>query len=210
MYMQKQIIRILAFVFTFSVGLSIVLILHLFSFSETEKTALPVKDSSVIETTTTTTELEKEGSDLTESDSIKLNPCPETNPLKSLSRNSLENPSSKKWRRVSLGVVNGKVYCGDLPEYPAEVKGKHISAIVNVRVNINESGDIVGAYADTKNLHLRKTAEKAAFQTRVTPMLLRGESFKAFGVLVYQFDSEQGVSLVHPSSLKKIFKQYNQ
>jgi hypothetical protein len=200
--MQKIIIVIPTFILTLFIGVSFVGMLDLFSSHQVQEDNPLLTSVPSFGITSTKSMPKKMKIDSTESDSIKLIPCQDIN--------SLKQPFKLQKRIVLLGVVNGKVYCGTLPEYPITLRNKNISGTVKVLVHVNKEGEIVRAHAETEQLLLRETAERAAFQTRITPIMLGGEPQIASGVLVYQFDAESGVSLVNPLSHKKDFKQSNQ
>ncbi len=96
---------------------------------------------------------------------------------------------------------------GVLPDYPQTAKEINISGLVTVNVFIDEIGEVKEAKAQSGNSLLLASAVKAAYQTRFSPMLLGGASYKVKGVLMYKFDSEKGTRLQDPSAPDNPFKK---
>ena len=125
-------------------------------------------------------------------DFVRLAPCDYPNPAR-------EYKYPKNSRAIKGGVLNKKLECGVLPEYPAQALEKNISGKVVLDVLVDETGEIVRAKVKSGHSLFRQAALKAAFQTRTSPMLLGGESVKMNGNLIYQFDAK-GVSFTFLSA----------
>jgi protein TonB len=93
----------------------------------------------------------------------------------------------KKLPPQSKGVVNG--FATDLPKptYPAVAIAMNLSAVVNVQVLIDETGQVVSAKALDGNVLFRQEAERAARKAKFKPTLLSDEPVKVTGVIVYKF-----------------------
>jgi outer membrane biosynthesis protein TonB len=109
--------------------------------------------------------------------------------------NSFKHESNLKEMAVSLGVVNSRVLCGALPEYPKKLKDKNISGEVKISVGINEAGEVSGTNFISGDRSYSKPAQKAAYQTKFAPVLIEGKARRAYGVLIYEFDGKQGTKL---------------
>ena len=83
--------------------------------------------------------------------------------------------------------MNGKAASLPAPEYPAIAKPAHVSGAVQVKVVIDESGNVVGAEAVSGHPLLRAAAVSAARKAKFTTTGLQGEPVKVSGVLVYNF-----------------------
>ncbi len=193
--MRNPIVRILIFLVTLCVGLIFYFIWHLPSSRSTQKiTPVQIETSSEF----TPTEVNNE---LTELWVFKIAPC--------VSENSLRQPSSD-WKGkgvISGGVVNRRAMCGALPDYPQIAKDRNVSDIVTVNLLIDEIGEVKEANAKSGNPLLHKSAIKAAYQTRFSPTLLGGASYKVKGILMYKFDSEKGTWLQDPIVPDNPFKK---
>lgn len=90
-------------------------------------------------------------------------------------------------RPIEGGVLNGKATNLPPPEYPAIAKSAHASGSVQVKIMIDENGDVVGAEAVSGHPLLRAAAVSAAREAKFTTTRLEGEPVKVSGVLVYNF-----------------------
>jgi len=193
--MRRSIFGLLIFIVTLSLGIITSFIWH-FSYSrltnEIETVSVETSlESKVIEVKTETTEPWI----------LRISPC--------ISENSITYPSSN-WKGknfISGGVVNRRAICGKLPAYPKSAKDEKISDVVTVEVLIDEIGKVKEARAKTGNPLLVKSAIEAAYQTRFTPTLLGGASYKMKGILMYKFDSEKGTWLQDPSAPDNPFRK---
>jgi TonB family protein len=90
---------------------------------------------------------------------------------------------------INGGIINGKAKSLPPPTYPEAAKAVHAGGAVNVRVLIDENGDVVSAEATSGNPLLRAAAVEAARASKFTPTLLSGQPVKVNGVIVYNFVS---------------------
>ena len=103
-----------------------------------------------------------------------------------------------KWKAkgtISVGVVNSRALCGVLPEL-SQSEGNIISGIKTVEVLIDETGEVFDAQAKSEySVVLQKALTDAARQTKFEPYMLRGDSHKARGIIMYNFDGKGRVQL---------------
>jgi bla regulator protein blaR1 len=90
-------------------------------------------------------------------------------------------------RAIEGGVLNGKAANLPAPEYPAIARPAHVSGSVQVRILIDEDGNVIGAEAVSGHPLLRAAAVSAAREAKFTTTRLQGEPVKVSGVLVYNF-----------------------
>lgn len=90
-------------------------------------------------------------------------------------------------RVVHIGVVNGKATRLVTPPYPPAARAVRASGTVNVRVLIDEDGNVILANAVSGHPLLRQSAESAARASKFSPTVLSGQPVKATGVIVYNF-----------------------
>ena len=86
-------------------------------------------------------------------------------------------------------VVNGKAVSLPKPPYPLEARQLRASGQVNVRVKINEQGNVTyacGAF-NSINKSLIDAAESAAYGAKFQPTLFNGQPRKVSGIIVYNF-----------------------
>jgi hypothetical protein len=118
-----------------------------------------------------------------ETDFYPISPCPTDYRVKL---------GVKKAHRTSAGsVLNRRVLCGILPEYPQNSRA--FSGEVTVDVLYSDRGVVLTARARGGNKWLRASAVRAARATYFGPTLLGGESVNVRGVLIYKFDGKPGV-----------------
>ena len=174
--MRNLIVGIPVFFFTMFTGIAGSFVWFIpVQFSNRGFVSSPVENST--ETTST-----READPPIEPLTIKIEVCTEIDRLK-------EPGSNWKGKGVIyLGVVNRRVACGALPEYPLEAKKENVSGMVEIEVLIDETGEVKDVKPKYGNFMLLKAAQKAAKQTRLIPTMLGGAAYKAKGVLVYKFD----------------------
>jgi len=90
-------------------------------------------------------------------------------------------------RIINGGVINGKALELPKPEYPAAARAVRADGAVNVKVVIDEAGNVVSASAVSGHPLLRQAAEQSARQARFNPTTLSGQPVKVTGVVVYNF-----------------------
>ncbi|MEK7723536.1 MAG: energy transducer TonB [Acidobacteriota bacterium] len=98
-------------------------------------------------------------------------------------------------KTIISGVVNGKATDLPKPTYPEFAKSQKIKGKVEVRVTIDEQGNVISAKAISGPAELRKPSEKAALASKFSPTIIQGEPYKVTGVIIYNFQpKEQPVS----------------
>ena len=120
-----------------------------------------------------------------ETDFYPISPCRNYNPAERRSEKA-------QWTASGRGILNGRIVCGILPEYPQDART--FSGEVKVDVLCND-GVVITARAHGGNKLLRASAVRAARATYFAPTLLGGHSVNVRGVLIYKFDSKRGVWL---------------
>ncbi len=85
------------------------------------------------------------------------------------------------------GVLNGKAILLAHPEYPAAARKKHEAGMVEVRILIDEFGNVIEAEALNGPPNLRDAAVAAARKSRFTPTRLMGQPVKVSGRIIYNF-----------------------
>lgn len=90
-------------------------------------------------------------------------------------------------RQISAGVVNGKALTLAKPAYPAAARAVGAEGAVNVKVMIDEEGNVVSAEAVSGHPLLQQAAVQAAQQSKFKPTSLSGQLVKVTGVIVYNF-----------------------
>ena len=91
---------------------------------------------------------------------------------------------------IQGGVLNGRALKLVTPAYPALARSNHASGVVQVRVLIDENGNVIKADAIRSgaiHLALAAAAEDAARQAKFTPTLLSGKPVKVYGIIIYRF-----------------------
>ena len=91
--------------------------------------------------------------------------------------------------RMSDWLPRGVRYQGPTPDYPAEAKRRGLQGHVNVRILINNKGEVEQACALDGPAPLREAAEVAARKWRFRPPLLNGEPWATYidETLQFQF-----------------------
>jgi len=104
------------------------------------------------------------------------------------------------------GVLNVKAVSLPKPDYPALLRGQEIGGTVKVAVEVDESGVVTTAIAESKvvrkfsdgrpdetvTIHeeLRQAAEDAARRARFSPTTLSGKPVRVTGFIVYNFNPD--------------------
>ena len=90
-------------------------------------------------------------------------------------------------KQISAGVLNGKAATLTKPAYPAAARAVGAQGAVNVKVMIDEEGNVVSAEAVSGHPLLQQAAVQAAQQSKFHPTTLNGQPVKVTGVVVYNF-----------------------
>ena len=122
----------------------------------------------------------------TDTNFYSISPCTNYNPAKL---------GFEKARRTApgRGVLNRRIVCGILPEYPQDART--FSGEVTVDVFYNDRGVVITAQASGGTKRLRASAVRAVRATYFGPTLLGGESVNVRGAVIYKFDTKRGVWL---------------
>ncbi len=168
--MRKLIPNLIAVVLTFTSGISIHNALSAFEHPQLQKpiSASGNNDSGLV------------WNDQPAPAAFHLTPCSEF------------KDSGRYWYGKAVGeayggVLNQRILCGVMPDYPQEAKEKGFSGKITVRVKVDESGRVVSANSRDGHYLLRRAAIRAVFQTRFSPGILGGESVRLRGVIIYHF-----------------------
>ncbi len=106
-------------------------------------------------------------------------------------------------KSISGGVLNGKATSLPMPVYPAAARAVNASGAVNVKVEINEQGNVISATAVSGHPLLRKAAEQVAVEAKFNPILLSGQPVSVSGVLIYNFVGSSNETGETPSVVQK-------
>jgi TonB family protein len=100
---------------------------------------------------------------------------------------SLAQTPATPVKQISGGVLNGKAVTLAKPAYPAAARAVEAQGAVNVKVTIDEEGNVVSAEAVSGHPLLQTAAVQAAQQSTFKPTFLSGQVVKVTGVIVYNF-----------------------
>jgi len=100
---------------------------------------------------------------------------------------SLAQTPATPVKQISGGVLNGKALTLAKPAYPAAARAVDAQGAVNVKVTIDEEGNVVSAEAVSGHPLLQTAAVQAAQQSTFKPTFLSGQAVKVTGVIVYNF-----------------------
>lgn len=85
---------------------------------------------------------------------------------------------------LSAGLLNSRAIATPRLVVPPAAKAAGVTGVVNVRVLIDEGGNVVSAEAISGHPLLRKAAEEAASSTKVRPFALDGQPVIVQGLLL--------------------------
>lgn len=100
---------------------------------------------------------------------------------------TLKVKQKKSPKIISAGVVNGRAIELVIPEYPQAARDFNIYGQVSVQVLINETGDVIKAFARSGNLLLRSSSIKAAFKSKFEPITIGGVAVRVSGIINYNY-----------------------
>jgi TonB family protein len=136
----------------------------------------------------------KKGTDSKETEeSFQIASCALTKLGRTQELSALESKYSSPRKFVNLtpkidqGVVNGRALQLVTPPYPDEAKQKRVSGQVEVKVMINESGNIILACAVKGAKELQRTSELAAYASKFSPTTIQGTPVRVTGIIIYNF-----------------------
>jgi TonB family protein len=95
--------------------------------------------------------------------------------------------SDEPRRPIEGGVLNGKAVALPMPAYPEIARNARAQGSVEVRIIIDEGGNVIEAQAVSGHPLLRAAAVTAAREAKFSPTRLSGEPVKVTGVLTYNF-----------------------
>jgi TonB family protein len=90
---------------------------------------------------------------------------------------------------IDGGVLNGKAISLPKPAYPAEARDIGASGVINVRVLVDESGQVISVTAEQGHPALQRAAEAAARQARFQQATSSGQFARVSGIVTYNFVS---------------------
>jgi TonB family protein len=109
----------------------------------------------------------------------------------SATNGSADSSPPEPWPRtaapISGGVLNGKAINLPAPKYPRDARDARESGTVEVRIVIDEQGNVIRAEAISGPMTLRDASVAAALKARFTPTKLMGQPVKITGRIVYNF-----------------------
>lgn len=85
------------------------------------------------------------------------------------------------------GLLNGKAIALPEPTYPPAARAVRAEGTVEMRVLIDEEGNVFSAEAVSGHPLLRFSARQAACGAKFTPVLLSGSPVKVSGIITYNF-----------------------
>jgi TonB family protein len=88
---------------------------------------------------------------------------------------------------ISGGILNGKAISLPKPAYPPAARAVNAEGSVNVKVVIDEGGNVISAEAVSGHPLLRAAAVSAARGALFSPTVNNGSAVKVSGVLTYNF-----------------------
>ncbi len=96
---------------------------------------------------------------------------------------NLESSSSS----TNTAIVNDLATDLVKPDYPAAARAIRASGTVNVKVTIDENGNIESAEAISGHPLLQAAGINAAYLSKFKPTILSGQAVKVSGIIVYKF-----------------------
>ena len=112
---------------------------------------------------------------------------PDSQPKASQTPAVVSSDTTEGPKPLEGGIVNGKAIELPKPAYPAEAKKTHASGQVQVKVVIDENGNVISAEAVFGPESLRAAAVDAARRARFSPTKLDGVAVKVSGIITYDF-----------------------
>jgi TonB family protein len=101
-------------------------------------------------------------------------------------RKQFEPPAAAE--KSEIRVLNGKALSLPKPEYPDAAAQRRLAGIVVVKVEVDETGSVIGASDMCQGPpFLSEAAVAAARQARFSPTILDGQPVKVIGIIQYKF-----------------------
>jgi TonB family protein len=98
-----------------------------------------------------------------------------------------EDSASATLKPITGGILNSKAISLPSPTYPPAAKAVRAEGAVNVKVTVDEAGNVISAAAVSGHPLLRAASVSAAREAKFSPVMLSGQAVKFTGVLVYNF-----------------------
>ncbi len=92
---------------------------------------------------------------------------------------------------ISGGIINGKATNLVKPDYPDAARAVRASGAVNVKVLVDEKGNVIEAEAVSGHPLLKDSAVKAARESKFSPTFLSGTAVRVSGTLVFNFSENR-------------------
>ncbi|MCA1568496.1 MAG: energy transducer TonB [Acidobacteria bacterium] len=73
------------------------------------------------------------------------------------------------------------------PHYPQYIKEERLSGLVNVKIMVDETGEVIRASALCGHSSLQQAAVTAAYQEHFSPLIIDGRAVRAVGVIAYDY-----------------------
>ena len=99
----------------------------------------------------------------------------------------VDEPLEDNDKAISGGVLKSKAVQLSIPNYPAAAAAVGAEGSVNVRVTIDEAGNVISATAVSGHPLLQPAAVAAARQAKFSPTVGDGPRVKVTGIIVYNF-----------------------
>lgn len=98
------------------------------------------------------------------------------------------SPEAERIDKVILGgVLNGKARKKPEPDYPPIAKAARATGKVNVRIVVDEKGDVIFARAVSGHPLLHQESLAAARRAKFSPTTVCGQPVRVIGVITYNF-----------------------
>jgi TonB family protein len=98
--------------------------------------------------------------------------------------------SADEYAPSDKGILNSQAIDLPKPKYPAEAKKNHVTGQVQVKVVVDETGNVISAEAEFGPEPLRAAAVEAARRARFKPLVVNEVHLKFFGILTFDFDGQ--------------------
>jgi TonB family protein len=96
-------------------------------------------------------------------------------------------PPVEGGRLIEGGRLNGKAVNLPKPDYPATARAANAEGLVEVRITIDEEGNVVAAKAVSGHPLLQAAAVSAAREAKFTPTRIDGQPVRVTGLITYNF-----------------------
>lgn len=108
------------------------------------------------------------------------------NELEEITKQFLPPTAAKKPERIT--VLNGKALSLPKPDYPDAAAQRRLSGMVIVKIELDETGTVIGARDMCQGPpFLSEAAVAAAWKARFSPTILDGQPIRVTGIIQYNF-----------------------